>query len=55
MAEVMTYDASNDSVVLESIQSNEAEALAIGEELMAQQEQKLLENIRMLKCLRKLT
>jgi len=41
MAEVMTYDASNDSVVLESIQSNEAEALAIGEELMAQQEQKL--------------
>ena len=41
MAEVMTYDASNDSVVLESIQSNEAEALAIGEELQAQQEQRL--------------
>lgn len=37
----MTYDASNDSVVLESIQSNEAEALAIGEELQAQQEQRL--------------
>ena len=37
----MTYDASNDSVVLESIESNEAESLAIGEELMAQQEQRL--------------
>jgi len=41
MAEVMTYDASNDSVVLESIESNEAEALAIGEELQAQQENRL--------------
>ena len=41
MAEIMTYDSTNDSVVLESIESNEAEALAIGEELMAQQEQRL--------------
>ena len=37
----MTYDSSNDSVVMESIESNEAEALAIGEELMAQQEERL--------------
>lgn len=37
----MTYDSTNDSVVMESIQSDEAESLAIGEELLAQQEQKL--------------
>lgn len=41
MAEIMTYDSTNDSVVMESIESNEAEALAIGEELLAQQEQLL--------------
>ena len=41
MAEIMTYDSTNDSVVMESIESNEAESLAIGEELMAQQEQLL--------------
>jgi len=41
MAEIMTYDSTNDSVVMESIESNEAEALAIGEELIAQQEQLL--------------
>ena len=41
MAEIMTYDSTNDSVVMESIESNEAEALAIGEELVAQQEQLL--------------
>lgn len=41
MAEIMTYDSTNDSVVMESIQSDEAESLAIGEELLAQQEQKL--------------
>lgn len=41
MAEIMTYDSTNDSVVMESIESNEAESLAIGEALMAQQEQLL--------------
>lgn len=41
MAEIMTYDSTNDSVVMESIQSDEAESLAIGEELLAQQEQRL--------------
>ena len=41
MAEIMTYDSTNDTVVMESIESNEAESLAIGEELMAQQEQLL--------------
>jgi len=41
MAEIMTYDSTNDSVVMDSIQSDEAESLAIGEELMAQQEQLL--------------
>ena len=41
MAEIMTYDSTNDSVVMESIESNEAESLAIGEELMAQQEERL--------------
>jgi len=41
MAEIMTYDSTNDSVVMESIESNEAESLALGEELMAQQEQLL--------------
>jgi len=37
----MTYDSTNDSVIMESIESNEAESLAIGEELMAQQEERL--------------
>jgi len=41
MAEIMTYDSTNDSVVMESIASDEAESLAIGEELIAQQEQRL--------------
>ena len=41
MAEIMTYDSTNDSVVMESIQSDEAESLAIGEELINQQEQRL--------------
>jgi hypothetical protein len=41
MAEIMTYDSTNDSVIMESIESNEAESLAIGEELMAQQEERL--------------
>jgi hypothetical protein len=41
MAEIMTYDSTNDSVVMESIQSDEAESLAIGEEMIAQQEQRL--------------
>ena len=41
MAEIMTYDSTNDSVVMESIQSDEAESLAIGEEMLAQQEQRL--------------
>ena len=41
MAEIMTYDSTNDAVVMESIASDEAESLAIGEELLAQQEQKL--------------
>jgi len=41
MAEIMTYDSTTDSVVMESIQSDEAESLAIGEELLAQQEQRL--------------
>lgn len=34
----MTYDSTNDAVVMESIASDEAESLAIGEELMAKQE-----------------
>lgn len=38
MAEIMTYDSTNDAVVMESIASDEAESLAIGEELMAKQE-----------------
>jgi len=37
MAEIMTYDSTNDAVVMESIASDEAESLAIGEELMAKQ------------------
>lgn len=37
----MTYDPTNDSVVTESINADEAESLAIGEEMMAQQEQLL--------------
>ena len=41
MAEIMTYDSTNDSVVMESIQSDEAESLALGEELINQQEQRL--------------
>ena len=41
MAETLTYDTSNDPVVMESIASDEAESLAIGEEMMAQQEQLL--------------
>jgi hypothetical protein len=41
MAEIMTYDSTNDSVVMESINADEAESLAIGEEMMAQQEQLL--------------
>ena len=41
MAEIMTYDSTNDSVIMESIESNEAESLAIGEALMAQQEERL--------------
>ena len=41
MADVMTYDSTNDSVVLESIASDEAESLAIGEKMIAEQEQLL--------------
>lgn len=41
MAEIMTYDSTNDSVVMESIQSDEAESLAIGEAMMNQQEEML--------------
>jgi len=41
MADVMTYDSTNDSVVLESIAADEAESLAIGEKMIAEQEQLL--------------
>lgn len=34
----MTYDSTNDPVVMESIESDQAESLAIGQELQAQQE-----------------
>jgi len=37
----MTYDSTNDSVVLESIAADEAESLAIGEKMIAEQEQLL--------------
>ena len=53
MAEIMTYDSTNDSVILESIESNEAESLAIGEELMAQQEERLAGKYRDAKELEK--
>jgi hypothetical protein len=38
MAEILSYDATPDAEVMSSIESDEAESLAIGEELMAQQE-----------------
>jgi hypothetical protein len=53
MAEIMTYDSTNDSVIMESIESNEAESLAIGEELMAQQEERLAGKYRDAKELEK--
>jgi len=53
MAEIMTYDSTTDSVIMESIESNEAESLAIGEELMAQQEERLAGKYRDAKELEK--
>lgn len=41
MADVATFDSTNDPVVLESIQADEAESLAIGKELMEQQNELL--------------
>lgn len=41
MAEIMTHDGSTEAVVMESIESDQAESLAIGEELMAQQDELL--------------
>ena len=38
MAEILSYDATPDAEVMSSIESDEAESLAIGEELMAQHE-----------------
>jgi len=38
MAEILSYDATPDAEVMSSIQSDEADSLAIGEELMAQHE-----------------
>ena len=41
MSEILSYDATPDAEVMSSIESDEAESLAIGEELMAQQEGRL--------------
>jgi len=41
MSETVTYDPSDDPVVMSSIQEDEADSLAIGEEMYAQQEQLL--------------
>lgn len=38
MAEILSYDATPDAEVMSSIESDEADSLAIGEELMAQHE-----------------
>jgi len=38
MAEILSYDATPDAEVMSSIESDEAESLALGEELMAQHE-----------------
>ena len=38
MAELLTYDPSNDPQAIQTAEERDAESLAIGEEMMAQQE-----------------